>query len=148
MRKSQKTAVVGGAVAALFVGGVAFAAWTSTGTGTGTATAGQAVNLVVEGNSIAGLYPTGEFPATVKVTNSNPYDVTLSGLDFTGATSDKPGCNASSVTVADLTGLSDVVAKNGGEVTKDVVVSMSNGANDDCQGAVFTLSYTANGASS
>lgn len=148
MRKSQKTAVVAGTIVAITGAGIAFAAWTSTGSGTGTATAGSAVNLVVEGDDITGLYPTGTFPATVTITNPNPYDVTLSGLAFTGATADKAACNAASVTVADLTGLSDVVAKNDGSVMKDVTVSMSNAAVDACQGAVFTLNYTASGASS
>ena len=148
MRKSQKSAVVIGSVVAITGAGIAFAAWTSTGTGTGSATAGEAVNLVVEGNDISGLYPTGTFPATVEITNPNPYDVTLSSLDFTGAEADKAGCDASRVTVVDLTGLSDVVVKDDGSVTKNVVVSMSNDAVDACQNAVFTLSYTASGASS
>lgn len=150
MRKSQKIAVVGGTVATLVAGGVAFAAWTSTGSGTGTATAGSAVALTVAGNDVSGLYPTVSVPATVKVTNPNPYAVTLASLSFTGATADSAhsGCNASSVTVGTLSNLSDVVAANGGSVTKNVTVSMSNAANDACQGATFTLAYTAAGASS
>jgi hypothetical protein len=148
MRKIQKTAIVGGAVATLMAGGVAFAAWTSTGSGTGTAKGGTAVALQVQGNDISDIYPTGTFPATVKVTNPNPYDVTMSSLDFTSASTTAAGCDASTVTVGDLTDLSDVLTANGGDHTYAVQVSMSNDATDACQGATFTLSYTAHGASS
>jgi hypothetical protein len=148
MRKTQKVAIVGGTVATLMAGGIAYAAWTSEGSGTGTATAGSAVTLGVDGNDISGLYPTGTFAATVKVTNPNPYKVTLSSLDFTGATTTAAGCDASTVTVADLTGLSEELGANGGDHTFAVEVSMSNDATDECQGATFELNYTAHGASS
>jgi hypothetical protein len=151
MRKTQKIAIVGGTVAVLFAGGVAYAAWTSSGSGTGSATAGSAVDLNVSGDPVSSLYPTVDLPATVDITNPNPYNVTLSSLDFTGATVDlgHSTCDPSTVTVADLTGLSDVVQANGANtITKDVTVSMSNAATDACQGATFTLSYTAHGASS
>jgi len=148
MRKTQKIAIVGGTVGILMAGGIAYAAWTSEGSGTGTATAGSAVDLVVEGNSISDIYPTGTFPATVKVTNPNPYNVTISSLDFTSASTTASGCDASTVTVADLTGLSEVLTANGGDHTFAVQVSMSNDATDECQGAEFTLNYTAHGASS
>jgi hypothetical protein len=148
MRKTKKIAIVGGTVGVLMTAGVAYAAWTSEGSGTGTATAGTAVELVVAGNDITDIYPTGTFPATVTVTNPNPYKVTISGIDFTGATTTAAGCDADTVTVADLTGLSEELDANGGDHTFAVDVSMSNDATDECQGATFELSYTASGASS
>ena len=148
MRKTQKTAVVGGTVAVLLAGGVAFAAWTSTGSGTGSATAGSAVELTVAGNEATGLYPTGTVAGTVTVTNPNPYAVTISSIDFTGATTEADGCEASTVTVADLSGLSEVLTASGGDHTFAVEVSMSNDATDECQGATFELNYTAHGQSS
>jgi len=148
MRKTQKIAIVGGTVGILMAGGVAYAAWTSEGSGTGTAKAGSAVALDVAGNDITDIYPTGSFPATVKVTNPNPYAVTLSSVDFTGASTTAVGCDASVVDVADLTGLSQVLDANGGDHTFAVTVTMSNDATDACQGATFELDYTAHGASS
>jgi hypothetical protein len=148
MRKTQKIAIVGGTVGILMAGGVAYAAWTAEGSGHGTAKGGTAITLGVEGNDISDIYPTGSFPATVKVTNPNPYAVTLSSVDFTGATTTAVGCDASTVDVADLTGLTQVLDANGGDHTFAVTVTMSNDATDECQGATFELAYTAHGASS
>jgi hypothetical protein len=151
MRRIQKISIVGGTVGVLMAGGIAYAAWTSEGQGTGSAIAGSATDLNVSSAEVSGLYPTVSIPAVVDITNPNPYDVTLSSLEFTGATADAghSTCNAGSVTVADLTALSDVVQKDSGNIVhKDVVVTMSNAATDACQGATFTLHYTANGASS
>lgn len=148
MRKTQKIAIVGGTVGVLMAGGIAFAAWTSTGSGFGTATAGTAVVLGVQGDDITGIYPTGTFDATVTVTNPNPYDVTIASLEFDGASTTAVGCDASTVTVDDLTGLSQVITSGGGTHVFDVEVSMSNDATDECQGAEFQLDYTASGASS
>ena len=64
------------------------------------------------------------------------------------ATTTAAGCDASTVTVADLTGLSEELGANGGDHTFAVEVSMSNDATDECQGATFELNYTAHGASS
>jgi hypothetical protein len=153
MRKIQKTALVGGTVATLMVGGVAFAAWTSTGTGTGDVTAGEAVNLGVSGATIGDLFPSNDVTQTVTVTNPNPYPVTLSSIQYisTAVDSAHSGCNVSSVTAADTPDTSVVAAKTGGvdgSADVDVVVSMDNTAYDACQGATFTITYTAHGQSS
>lgn len=147
LNKTQKTAVVGGTVLAIAVGGVAFAAWTSNGTGTGAVTAGSSSAVTVAGAPVSGLYPTGTVTQKVTITNPNDYAVTLTALTPGTVTADKAGCNAASVTGAALTGLSDAIAAKG-QVVKDVVVSMSNAAADECQGAVFTVNYAAAAASS
>jgi hypothetical protein len=144
---TRRTAIVTTVVAGLAVTGVAFAAWTSTGTGTGTATAGQSKSLVVEGANVTGLFPTGSVTVPVTVTNPNPYQVALSSLDFDSATTTAPGCDASVVTAPDKTGLSNVLAADTGKATLDFTVSMSNDASDACQGAAFTLTFNATGAS-
>jgi hypothetical protein len=148
MRKTQKIAIVGGTVGILFAGGVAYAAWTSTGTGTGAVGAGSAVTLGVSGAEVGGLYPTGHVTQNVTVTNSNPYAVKLSDLtpDNATITSDHAACNADSVTAGTVLNTT-VLAATTGSTSIPVTVSMDNTANDDCQGATFTISYTAHGAS-
>jgi hypothetical protein len=144
---TRRTAIVAATVAGLAVTGVAFAAWTSTGTGTATATAGHAQNLVVDGaDDVTGLFPTGSVTVPVTVTNPNPYKVKLSSLTFDSATTTKAGCDASVVTAPSQSPTNELAANNG-SATIDVTVSMSNAAANECQGAAFTLNFTATGAS-
>ncbi len=142
MRTSKRVLVVGGTVAALTTVGVAFAAWTSTGTGAGTATAGTAKNLTVTAGAPTGLFPTGTVTMPVTVTNNNAYKVGLDTIDFVDAATSAPGCSASTVTSASGS-YQNVVIAPGASVTKDLTVSMSNAAEDACQGASFTLRYLA-----
>jgi hypothetical protein len=149
MRRIQKISIVGGTVGVLMAGGIAYAAWTSEGTGTGAVEAGSAVNLAIAPAPISGLYPSNTVTQVVKVTNPNPYAVTLSDLTPNNATitSNHAGCFATSVTAATVADTS-VLAANGGHTDIPVTVSMDNTANDPCQGATFTISYTAHGQSS
>jgi hypothetical protein len=135
------------ALGALMAGTVAFAAWTSNGTGVGTATAGTAKNLTIGVTNVAGLYPTGSFNVPFTVTNPNAYAVTLSEVQLQSVTVDKPGCTAGVVTGADLTD-TDVIPAGGTSASRNFSISMSNAAEDACQGAVFTLTLKALGASS
>ena len=88
-------------------------------------------------------------PASVNVpftvTNPNPYAVTLSKIALTGVTVNKAGCTASVVSGADLPD-TDVIAAGGTTASRNFSVTMSNAAEDACQGAVFTLTLQANGA--
>jgi hypothetical protein len=142
MRAHKRVLVVGGTVAALTGVGVAFAAWTSTGTGAGTATAGTAKNLTVTAGAPSGLYPTGTVTMPVTVTNNNTYKVQLDTIDFIDATASTPGCSASTVTSAGGS-YQNVFIAPGASVSKDLTVSMTNAAEDACQGASFTLRYLA-----
>ena len=141
-RTLNRVLVVGTTAAALTGAGVAFAAWTSTGTGTGTATAGTAKALTVTAGSPSGLYPSGTVTMPVTVTNTNSYKVQLDSIDFVDATASAAGCSASTVTSAGSS-YQGVVIAPGGSVTKELPVSMSVNAEDACQGAAFTLRYSA-----
>lgn len=144
---SRRTGGVLIAIIALFAGAVAFAAWTSQGTGTGTATATNAKPLTIAVTNASGLYPTGSFNVPFTVNNPNPYAVTLSKISLKTVTVDKVGCTAGVVTGADLTD-TDVIPAAGTTASRNFSVTMSNAAEDACQGAVFTLTLQANGASS
>jgi hypothetical protein len=135
------------AIGALMAGTVAFAAWTSNGTGIGTATAGSAKNLTISVSNVSGLYPTGTFNVPFTVTNPNAYAVALSKVQLQSVTVDKAGCTAGVVTGADLVD-TDVIPAGGTSASRNLSISMSNAAEDACQGAVFTLTLKALGASS
>jgi hypothetical protein len=148
MHNKKRAALVTGTTLALVGGGIAFAAWTSTGTGTGSVSAGEEADLTVaqsDSEAVSGLYPTGSKTITISVTNPNPYAVELDTLDWDGGiTADNPDCDTTSVTAAFAPGqgLGDRIASNE-SVSKQFVVSMGADADADCQSATFTLDFDA-----
>ncbi|MGN6252455.1 MAG: hypothetical protein ACTHNS_11630 [Marmoricola sp.] len=148
-RTTKRVAVVGGTVAALLGGGIAFAAWTSTGTGSGTATAGTSTNLRVHGSDATGLFPTGDQTVTVTVENDNPYNVQLNSIhaDSFAVDSDHSGCTVANSAVTTDSGTygtsADDISKNGGTIHRDLLVHMAASADNACKGATFTVTYTA-----
>lgn len=154
MRNIKKTAVVGGTVAALMGAGIAFAAWTSTGTGSGSATAGSDQGLTVTGGTtVTGLFPTGSKDVTVTVTNNNDYKAVMDTITAgaTTVTGNTGTCTATVVSTVDKSGLTDVLDAAGGandSVDYTFAFSMTNSAEDGCQGATFSIPFTATGHSS
>ncbi|HSE72822.1 MAG TPA: hypothetical protein VLA97_18805 [Nocardioidaceae bacterium] len=148
MQNKKRAALVTGTTLALVGGGIAFAAWTSTGTGTGSVTAGSEVDLTVEQSdteAVSGLFPTGSKTITISVTNPNPYAVELDTLAWDGGVvADNSECDTTSVTAELAPGqaLGDRIASDG-TVSKEFVVSMAADADPDCQGATFTLDFDA-----
>jgi hypothetical protein len=141
------------------VAGVAIAAWTTGGSGSGQASAGTASSMAISaGTPSSSLYPTASADVAASVSNPNPYKVHVSSIALGAVTVDggHSGCNTASVTVTspqDNGGSGwDVPAKSGGvngTLALDLAnaISMSNAANDSCQGATFTIALTATGAS-
>jgi hypothetical protein len=149
--------------AALGVVGLVYAAWTTNGTGSGYAKAGtaQALSTVdVSASTSATLYPGG--PAgdvLIKISNPNPYPVTVTGVSLNGTNGDiaadsgHSGCTTTGVSFTNQTGLSiGVPAKSGStngeaQATLTGAASMSNASLNACQGAVFTIPVTISGTS-
>jgi hypothetical protein len=139
--------------------GVAIAAWTTGGTGSGQASAGTATAMTISaGTPSTNLYPTASADVAAVFSNPNPYKVHVSSVALGAVTVDggHSACNTASVTVASMDDNSgsgwDVPAKSGGvngSLNVDLVgaISMTNAANDFCQGATFTVALTATGAS-
>jgi len=159
MRKTQKTtAVVGGTIAAVLVGGVAFAYWTTSGSGSGTGytTAGVSDQLSFTQASLTDMYPgDSSQPLTVTVKNTSgesAYVATVKAY----ITTDKPGCtgadfklggSAAPSTVATAAALSwtatDLAA--GAQADASSTIQFNNtGANQDaCKSATVTVNYLA-----
>ncbi len=148
-----------GLVAALVVSAVAFAAWTSNGSGTGTATAGTASGVTLSnGTASTLLVPNGSADVATVVANPNAYNVQVSSiaLDTTQGTNGfsvdagHSGCDLSSLSFTTQTnGGSGWTVNASGNLNVDLTgaISMSNAANDSCQGATFTVYLTATAAS-
>lgn len=147
-RAAQSTVVTVGVSAALVVaGGTAFAYWTVSGSGSGSATARSASALTVTSQAtISGLYPTATLSGgSLNVTNSNPFAVAISSSFGTASTA-ASGCTGSVVTFAVAAGAPASIAA-GATVAIPFTASMTNAAENACQGATFTATLTVNGQS-
>ena len=157
----RKLAVVA-VVATLSIVGLVYAAWTTNGSGSGYAKAGTAQTLStvdVSASTAATLYPGVTGDVLIKISNPNPYSVTVTGVALNGTNADivpdasHSSCTTTGVSFADQTGLSiSVPAKSGGvngttQATLSGAASMSNASVNGCQGAVFTIPVTLTGAS-
>jgi hypothetical protein len=146
------------AIAATAIG-VAIAAWTTGGSGSGQAQAGSATTMTISAGTPSGsLYPTASADVAATISNPNPYKVHVSSISLGTVSVDggHSACNLGSVSVTsprDNSGNGwDVPAKAGavnGSLPVDLAnaISMSDAANDSCQGATFTVDLTATGAS-
>jgi hypothetical protein len=129
---------------------VTFGSWTvSSSAGSGYSKAKVALTLTLSdasASTTAQLYPGGTGDIWIKVTNSNPFAVTVTSVTGAGTiTSDKgAACDAATgVTFTNTTGLTQAVGA-GATVTFSLAgkVAMSNASDNSCQGAVFTIPIT------
>ena len=138
------------------VSSVAYAAWTATGGGQGYAKAGTAAVLTtvdVSATTTATLFPSGTGNVFLKITNPNPYAVTVTTVTGSGAITSDKGVNCQGVTTGvsftNQTLLTLVVpASSAAQFTLTGAAAMSNASDNSCQGAVFTIPVTLSGASS
>lgn len=151
-RPGRRSAILALALGLLFAAGIAFAAWTATGTGSGYAKATTAQSLTtvdVSASVAATLYPGATGDVELRISNPNPYPVVVTDVTGNGAiTASDPGCNVASVSFTDQTGLSlNVPASGAATFTLAGAVQMSSAANDNCQGATFTIPVALTGSS-
>jgi len=159
MRKNQKiTAVVGGTAAAVLVGGVAFAYWTTSGSGegTGSATAGVADQLSFTQADLSAMYPgDSSQPLTVTVKNTSgesAYVATVKAY----VTTDNDGCTgadfklggaaapSTAATAAALTWTAtDLAAGGDADATSTIQFNNTSGNQDACKSAAVTIHYLA-----
>jgi hypothetical protein len=138
------------AVAVMATTAVTFGSWSvSSSAGSGYSKARVASSLTLSdasASTTAQLYPGGTGDIWIKVTNSNPFAVTVTSVTGAGTiTSDKgAACDAATgVTFTTTTGLTQAVGA-GATVTFSLAgkVAMSNVSDNTCQGAVFTVPIT------
>ncbi|MEA2974353.1 MAG: hypothetical protein QOG82_2811 [Actinomycetota bacterium] len=149
--------VTAGLTGFAIVGGIAFAAWTSSGVGSGRAASGTAVQLTVNAaTGTADLFPgTTQGDVYFTITNTNPYPVTFTSMTLGSAiTNTVPGdataCPPTNVTATGATGLSLVAPASSTSAMLSIpnVVSMSSAAPDGCQTKTVEIPLTLSGASS
>ena len=142
----------------VLAGGVASAAWGSSGTGTAASKALTFQTLTVQNGTVTGqLYPGGSGDAVLSVTNSNPFAVKITQIaqdtstgkfvssDQGAACTDASGStHPTGVTLATATGspIATVGANATATVTLTGKVSMSASSDTGCQGATFTIPVT------
>lgn len=145
----RRAVVVTAVVGATLGGGIAVAAWTSSGSGSATAKAGTATaptTGAVDASAITAglLYPGGTGTAKLLVTNPNPYPVTVTRVAAgTGAPTGSGGigtCTTTGVSWrADQTPGTAIAAGGSATLTLPGAVAMDAGADDGCQGAAFSI---------
>ncbi|MEQ0560158.1 hypothetical protein ABJI51_13805 [Amycolatopsis sp. NEAU-NG30] len=148
----RRVLVVTTVVGATLGGGIAVAAWTSTGSGTAGAKAGTAAapaTGTVDASALTTglLYPGGTGDAKLLVHNPNPYPVAVTRVAAgTGAPTGSGGagtCTATGVSWILQTPPANTVPAGGtATLTLPGAVAMSTSSDDGCQGAVFTVPVT------
>ena len=158
MHLSKRTLVIFSVIVAMLVGGVATAAWLSTGTGParGQAAATAQALTVTARSGPADLYPGATGAVYFTVANSNPYAVTLSTVSYGVISGGGAGCVATDVTnivkaIAAPTTLTPalVVPANGsipGTIAGALTMPLT--AANACQGVTFDIQITVSGVSS
>ena len=156
VKRRRAVALLASAVA-LSAAGLVFAAWLASGGGSGYAQAGTAQALSTVSVSAAtgdALYPGGTGDVVIKISNPNPYPVSITSVSLDGAASaitadaGHAACTTTGVSFTDQTGLSIAVPANGdATATLTDAVAMSNASLNGCQGATFTIPVTFTGAS-
>jgi hypothetical protein len=152
-RKITRKVTVGAlALGVTMAATVAFAAWTATGSGNGYAQAKTAVALTtidVSASTTAQLYPGATGDVLIKITNPNPYAVTVTGLAGAGAITSNKGATCDGATgvtyTAPVAPSLAVAAGASTQFTLTGAVAMSNASNNACQGAIFTIPVTLTG---
>ena len=150
MKRRKVVAIVAGAIGAVAITTAAWAYLTSHGSGTGSVSAATVQTVTISataGSPTSTLLPGGS-PADValKVTNPNPFAVTLISVVGAGSITADAGhsaCTTTGVGFADQTGLNiNIPASATTAVDLPAAASMSTSSSNGCQGAMFSIPVT------
>jgi hypothetical protein len=145
MRKfSRKALVAGSLVAALGVGGIAFAYFTANGTGTGSASVGSASTITISASAPSNLYPAGaaqDVTITVNNPGSGAQHVGSVHLDSVDANTT---CDTSVFTMLDVPVDQTIAAGHSTTVHGSLSMADNGSPQNDCQGASLTLNLSSN----
>jgi hypothetical protein len=144
MRNRKRIVIAGVAMAAALVGGgVAWAAWTSSGSGTGSVTSTTSIDSTITptGTNVD-LFPGATTTFTVSVNNPNKYPVKVDSISA-GSSNLVNGCVAGSVYSDAVSPAPATVIAPGASGTYTLTVHMIGDASDACKSQTFTLPLTA-----
>lgn len=143
--------LIAGAGLTVLASGTAFAYWTTVGAGTGAATATTAAPLTTSGVvTAAGLYPGGSAGGSLRISNPNPFSVSVTAATFAPVAAPSSACVTTGVSFTPTTSptaQAPLVIAPGGTVSLPYTVSMSSDSDDGCQGATFTSTLSLSGTS-
>ncbi|MET9632642.1 hypothetical protein ABZX92_34830 [Lentzea sp. NPDC006480] len=140
MRK--RTAVIAAVAVVAIGGGVAYAAWSSTGSGSGTVSSTTSQNSSITPVSGSGLYPGVTVDAVVSINNPNDYAVKVNSI-ADSSSSVNGTCAAGTVTTTSATtDFSPVIAAHGTQ-NYTLKAKMNADASDGCKSITFTVPLNA-----
>ncbi|HEX7308238.1 hypothetical protein [Lentzea sp.] len=140
MRK--RTAVIAAVAIAALGGGIAYAAWSSTGSGSGSVGSTAELNSTISPvNGAGGLYPGRTVSYSVTINNPNGYPVKVTGISA-GSSALVNGCAAGTVTSPAVTDPAGTIAA-GQSGTYTLQATMNADASDACKAQTFSLPLTA-----
>jgi hypothetical protein len=140
MRK--RTAVIAAVAVVAVGGGVAYAAWSSTGAGTGTVTSTTSADSAIAPVSGAGLYPGATVDVVVSIDNPNSYPVKVTSI-ANSSSNVNGGCAAGTVTTTSTgTDFTPVIAA-GGHQQYTLKAKMNADAAEACKSITFTVPLNA-----
>ena len=148
----RSAAIAAAAVVAVGGAGAAYAAWNVNSTADVKVTAGQAAAVTVTASAVSGLVPGASAPVTVKIANSNQFNVEIT--EITGpviTVKDGGDCDSSESGIVITQKLPKPIVLGKGMAEKTIpisdVVKMTNDSATECQGKEFNLRFTLVGAS-
>ncbi|KOV82043.1 hypothetical protein [Nocardia sp. NRRL S-836] len=138
----KRTAVIAAVAVVAVGGGVAYAAWSSTGTGSGKVASTQEIaSTITPVDGSGGLYPGRTVSFQVTINNPNAYPVRVTGISA-GASDLVGGCAAGTVTSPAVTNPTGTIT-TGQSGTYTLQATMSTTATNECKAQTFTLPLTA-----
>lgn len=140
MRK--RTMIIAGVAIVALGGGVAYAAWSSSGAGTGQVSAKGSVDSSITAGGGAGLFPGAtDVTYTVSINNPNDYPVKVTGISA-GSSKPQGQCAAGTVTSDAVSNPAGTIAP-GQSVVYTLKAKMAADADNSCQNLTFDLPLTA-----
>jgi hypothetical protein len=149
---------LGAGIVAVGMSGVAYAYWQTMGSGSDSDTGSNGLSAFHTTATVAQgalLYPGGSAPLTVNVDNTgNTYALTVTSVALDGSRSitvdagHSASCLTTAISVstpAAWAGITVAPNSSSGATTIPTAVSMGPGADNGCQGAIFSIPVTLTG---
>ncbi|MET9230405.1 hypothetical protein [Lentzea sp. NPDC003310] len=141
MRK--RTAVIAAVAIVAVGGGIAYAAWSSTGAGTGSVTSTKELSSNITPVSGEGLYPGKTVSFVVEIDNPNAYPVQVTSISAGSSLLTEGGCVAGTVTSTASAANPGGVIQPSQKGSYTLQATMSANAADNCKSQTFTVPLTA-----